>query len=85
MTSKIISRKSIKYGKSGVTCSFQLNNKPTQINEPISMEELMLQQNISLKGIAVALNQTIVNKSDWKHKIIKENDSILIITATQGG
>lgn len=65
--------------------NIQLNNKPTQINEPISMEELMLQQNISLKGIAVALNQTIVNKSDWKHKIIKENDSILIITATQGG
>lgn len=37
------------------------------------------------KGIAVALNQSVIPKSEWEQTSIKENDNILVITATQGG
>lgn len=37
------------------------------------------------KGIAVALNQSVIPKSEWEQTPIKENDNILVITATQGG
>jgi sulfur carrier protein len=37
------------------------------------------------KGIAVAINNRIVPKSDWSLKPIEPNDNILIIKATQGG
>jgi len=37
------------------------------------------------KGIAVALNNRIIPQSFWAETILTDKDSILIITATQGG
>ncbi|OCA68555.1 thiamine biosynthesis protein ThiS [Chryseobacterium artocarpi] len=37
------------------------------------------------KGIAVALNNRIVPLSAWAETSLNNNDSVLIITATQGG
>lgn len=37
------------------------------------------------KGIAVALNNRIIPLSAWAETILNNNDSVLIITATQGG
>jgi sulfur carrier protein len=37
------------------------------------------------KGIAVALNNRIIPQSFWAETILNDKDSILIITATQGG
>ncbi|SFT80725.1 sulfur carrier protein ThiS [Lishizhenia tianjinensis] len=36
-------------------------------------------------GIAVALNSSIVSKSNWSTQNIQEQDSIMVITATAGG
>ena len=36
-------------------------------------------------GIAVAINNTIVPKSNWNSHKLLETDDILIISATQGG
>lgn len=37
------------------------------------------------KGIAVALNNRIIPQALWAEIILTDKDSILIITATQGG
>lgn len=37
------------------------------------------------KGIAVALNNRIIPLSAWAETLLNHNDSVLIITATQGG
>ncbi|AZA85055.1 thiamine biosynthesis protein ThiS [Chryseobacterium lactis] len=37
------------------------------------------------KGIAIALNNRIVPLSAWAETFLKDQDSVLIITATQGG
>jgi len=37
------------------------------------------------KGIAVALNNRIIPQALWRETLLTKNDSILIITATQGG
>jgi sulfur carrier protein len=37
------------------------------------------------KGIAVAVNNSIVPQPSWPDTLLKDKDSILIITATQGG
>ena len=37
------------------------------------------------KGIAVALNNRIIPRVFWAETFLSNNDSILIITATQGG
>ena len=36
-------------------------------------------------GIAVALNETVIPRAQWETTYLQENDSILIIQATQGG
>ncbi len=40
---------------------------------------------ISEKGIAIAINQEIVARSDWHTFQLKPGDKIIIIKATQGG
>lgn len=51
-----------------------------------SLEELiLLKTNGQLKGVAVALNQTVIPKSLWPTTQLKNKDNILLLTATQGG
>lgn len=53
---------------------------------PSTLEALMQLEASGLsKGIAVALNNQVVPREQWPSQQLKENDSILIITATQGG
>lgn len=37
------------------------------------------------RGIAVAVNQKVISKSEWNTYELKDNDSVLLIRATQGG
>ncbi len=37
------------------------------------------------KGIAVALNSTIVPKQKWNETILSENDAVEVVHAVQGG
>lgn len=36
-------------------------------------------------GIAFAINNSVIPKTDWATTLLSETDDILIITATQGG
>lgn len=37
------------------------------------------------KGIAVAVNNSVVHKIEWSETSLQENDKVLLIKATQGG
>ena len=37
------------------------------------------------KGIAVAVNETVVPKTNWDSYLLQPNDKVLVIKATQGG
>ncbi len=37
------------------------------------------------KGIAVAVNNTVISRNSWEEYLINDTDKITIITATQGG
>ncbi|ROH96271.1 sulfur carrier protein ThiS [Chryseobacterium daecheongense] len=64
-----------------------INHTRKTFNElPETLEALMtIEAPGKKKGIAVALNNRIVPQSDWAATFLKDQDSILIITATQGG
>ena len=36
-------------------------------------------------GIAIAVNETVVPRAEWKNHVLKQEDTILIITPAQGG
>lgn len=53
---------------------------------PNSLAELLaIELPQARKGIAVALNNQVIPEGQWPHTPLSNHDSILIITATQGG
>ena len=63
----------------------KVNNENQEISENTSIEQLVEQLKISTNGIAIAINNTVVKKSEWNSTIINNTDDILIIKSTQGG
>ncbi len=37
------------------------------------------------KGIAIAINNNVIPKTEWRQYLLKSDDKIMIIRATQGG
>lgn len=66
-----------------ITVNFNGANK--EIKEGTSLNELLVQLDVNPKGIAVAINESIVLKSNWVSTPLKNQDKLLIIKATQGG
>lgn len=64
-----------------------VNNQSRKLPEDRITVQQLLQQEIPGKqsGIAVAINNQIVSKSNWEQTCIADKDNILIIRATQGG
>ena len=65
----------------------KINNQKKQFATDSLTVQALLDLEIPIKqnGIAVAINITVIPKSNWNSHIIQETDDILIITATQGG
>lgn len=62
-----------------------VNNKTESIEDSTNLTSLIHHLEIDEKGIAIAVNLTVISKSDWDKLTLKENDNITIIKATQGG
>ena len=64
-----------------------INNQTKQYKKsPFTLEELMdLELKGKTKGVAVALNNQVLPRDKWSDTLLTDTDSILIITATQGG
>lgn len=63
-----------------------INNKLALLEADASLSSALEQQGLlSQKGTAVAVNNAVIPKADWQHKILNEHDKITIIRATQGG
>ena len=62
------------------------NDQTQEVQEGTSVSEFVFSQiGEKQNGIAVAINDTIVPKSEWARTNLKANDNLLIIKATQGG
>ena len=62
-----------------------INSQPKQFSGK-NISELVQTLNMSsTNGIAFAVNEKVVPKSEWGKFELKDNDKILLIKATQGG
>jgi len=65
----------------------KINNQ----TKPFAPDSLTVQELLDLEipnkqtGIAVAINNFVIPKSNWDSHYLNETDDILIISATQGG
>lgn len=66
----------------------KLNSSIIEISDNTTLKKL-LQTELNItpekKGVAVALNETIIPREKWETTYLSENDEILIIIAAQGG
>lgn len=63
-----------------------INNVKTNVEENTSLANVVATNSgENTKGIAVAVNQNVVPKTNWDNTILQEYDTIIIIKATQGG
>lgn len=63
-----------------------INNQPSEIKTTTSLKEIVMAQlGEKLNGVAVAVNDTVIPKTNWDQFLLNENDAVLIIRATQGG
>ncbi len=65
--------------------TININNQQQKILENSTLLELIQQQEISVQGIAIAINNVVIPKQQWEAVYVKEHDNIIIIHATQGG
>ncbi len=63
-----------------------INNQNYQLRETCSVEQLLSDMQVpNTRGIAIAVNQQIIPKSDWNTHTIQHGDQLTLIKATQGG
>ena len=63
-----------------------VNQQAYQVTDVCSVQQMLtVVLNQLPKGLAVAINQTIVPKADWVNHLLNPGDQIILIKATQGG
>ena len=63
-----------------------VNHQHYQLNADCSVAEMLsVVLQTEAKSIAVAVNQTIISKSNWHSHLLRSGDQVMLIKATQGG
>jgi sulfur carrier protein len=65
-----------------IAVNHQVQNIPDNCSVRQLLEMVLPQ---STSGIAIAVNNAIVPKTNWDHYLLQPHDQITIIRATQGG
>ncbi len=63
----------------------RLNGQETQINEPCTVEQLLVQQAQNKPGTAVAVNQQVIPSGLWAQTTLNEHDDVDLFRAIAGG
>ena len=62
-----------------------VNNEPYQFEKAVDLLVLLDRLKIPGKGIAIAINDVVISRVNWKKTRIRDRDTILVIKAVQGG
>ncbi len=62
-----------------------VNNQPYQSKDALSLTQLLADLAIDNNGIAVAVNEDIVSRSQWESQNLNDGDRVIVIKATAGG
>ena len=63
-----------------------VNDQPRSVSDSATLLDLLSELTLAdRRGIAVALNDSVVPRSGWAGRALAENDRVLVIHASQGG
>jgi sulfur carrier protein len=63
-----------------------INSKLHELPNPQPISKALELLNIAhAKGIAIAVNNLVIPRTQWEQHLLQDNDDITLIKATQGG
>lgn len=62
----------------------RINNKETDVQAE-SLLDLAIELSLPERGVAVAVNNRMIPRTDWQQTTLKDDDNIVIIKAVCGG
>jgi sulfur carrier protein len=62
-----------------------VNGRPRSLTAELSVEELVDSLSAARRGVAVAVNGTVVPRSRWAVVALADGDTVEVLTAAQGG
>ncbi|WP_075602680.1 sulfur carrier protein ThiS [Saccharicrinis aurantiacus] len=62
-----------------------INDEKNNVSDGALLSDVITTLNLQTKGLAIAVNNAIVQQQNWQSTSLKENDEVLIISATKGG
>ena len=68
-----------------MTVDVTINGRPRCVAAELSVEELVDSLSAARRGVAVAVNGTVVPRSRWAVVALADGDTDEVLTATQGG
>ena len=63
----------------------QVNNKEMETLLNSTITQLTTQLGLPAQGVAIAVNNKMVPRTEWEHFSLQENDKLVIIKAACGG
>lgn len=62
-----------------------VNNKETELTQGNTVADLAAQLQLPAQGVAIAVANRMVPRTEWASRQLQENDSIVVIKAACGG
>lgn len=62
-----------------------INRKPIGVEAPMNLAELLTREGIPAEGVAVAVDNRVVPRSEWAATAVAEGMKITVIRAVCGG
>jgi sulfur carrier protein len=62
-----------------------VNGEPASITRATTVADIVRTLTATPDGCAVALNDTVVPRSDWARRFVEPGDRVEVLTAVQGG
>ena len=62
-----------------------VNGEPTMVDDGVTVDVLAASILDRAKGVAVAVNDEVVPRSEWPSTALREEDRVEVVTARQGG
>ena len=63
----------------------QVNGEPQEVEENISLPELVAELNLKAEQIAIELNHNVVRRAQWNNTLLHADDKVEIVHFVGGG
>lgn len=63
----------------------KVNDETVELKDGSTVQDLAVEKQLPEKGIAIAVNNDMVTRSEWQNRVLNEGDDVIIIRAVCGG